>query len=143
MTAEVLLARLERVRRTGDGRWTARCPAHRDKHPSLGVREMPDGTVLLRCHARQCDAAAIVAAVGLELHDLFPSRLPDGEHRRRPERKPWHAGEILSAIAGEATYVGIVACDLARGGEITDATRRRLLTAAGRLTEAAELARGR
>ena len=35
---DVVLSRLERVRRSG-GSWVARCPAHEDRSPSLSVRE--------------------------------------------------------------------------------------------------------
>ena len=31
MSANALLARLDRVRRVGDGRWIACCPAHHDR----------------------------------------------------------------------------------------------------------------
>jgi DNA primase len=36
---EKLITRLEGVKRTGPGRYTARCPAHHDKSPSLVVAE--------------------------------------------------------------------------------------------------------
>ncbi|WP_216819082.1 hypothetical protein [Thiohalocapsa sp. ML1] len=38
MDAELLLGRLDGVIRTGEGRWSARCPAHEDRSPSLSVR---------------------------------------------------------------------------------------------------------
>jgi hypothetical protein len=39
LTLEQALDRLERVRPAGPGRWTALCPAHEDKNPSLLVSE--------------------------------------------------------------------------------------------------------
>ena len=42
-----LLDRLEAVRETGSSRWIARCPAHDDSSPSLAVRELDDGRILL------------------------------------------------------------------------------------------------
>jgi DNA primase len=48
MSAEALLAHLDKVRRTGAGRWIARCPAHDDKSPSLAIRELDDGRTLIR-----------------------------------------------------------------------------------------------
>ena len=45
MSADVLLSILEGVKRTGPGRWMARCPAHGDKSPSLSIRELDDGRV--------------------------------------------------------------------------------------------------
>jgi hypothetical protein len=85
---ERILPRLERVRTKQRGGWTARCPAHDDRHPSLGVRETSDGTVLVNCLAG-CNASDIVRALGLELRDLFPaqSALP-APHRRRENTSP-------------------------------------------------------
>lgn len=65
-----VLALLEGVR-PGGGGWSARCPAHDDKNPSLSVAEGDDGRVLLHCHAG-CDAEAICAAIGLNLGGLYP-----------------------------------------------------------------------
>jgi len=64
--ASRLLNRLDRVHETGPGRWLACCPSHEDGTPSLSIRVLDDGTVLLHCFAG-CSAADVVAAVGLEL----------------------------------------------------------------------------
>ena len=66
---DVVLDRLERVRRSGGG-WVARCPAHEDRSPSLSVREGADGRVLVYCHAG-CRTEDVVAAIGLSMRDLF------------------------------------------------------------------------
>jgi hypothetical protein len=71
MSADSLLERLEGVRPSGHGRWIARCPAHDDRSPSLSIREMDDGRVLVHCHAG-CGAVDVVDSVGLSLSDLFP-----------------------------------------------------------------------
>lgn len=71
IVAEVL-RRLEKVRKSGSG-WTARCPAHEDREPSLSVAEGSDGRVLLTCH-RGCPFESIAAALGFAVVDLFPSR---------------------------------------------------------------------
>lgn len=81
--SERLLPLLEGVRRSGDG-WSARCPAHDDKHPSLSVRETADDTVLVRCHAG-CETQAILDAVGLKFSDLFPERLSEEAQGRYPK----------------------------------------------------------
>src|SRR2546422_10634473 len=69
--------RLEAERtRTG---WSAKCPAHEDEKASLSIGEGADGRVLVHCHAG-CSNEAIVAALGLELKDLFSeSRTPSRE----------------------------------------------------------------
>src|SRR5215470_16924544 len=63
MTVETLLARLEHVRRTPRG-WSARCPAHHDRSPSLSIAEGAGGRVLLHCFAG-CDYAAVARALGV------------------------------------------------------------------------------
>ena len=65
-----ILERLEGVKRTGDGRWTARCPAHDDRSPSLSIKEIDD-RVLMHCFGG-CETSAVLAAVGLNMSDLFP-----------------------------------------------------------------------
>ena len=67
-----LLPRLEKLKKTNQDKWTALCPAHDDRTPSLSVRELDDGKVLLTCWAG-CSIGEIVAALGLHLRDLFPS----------------------------------------------------------------------
>lgn len=63
------------------------CPAHDDRNPSLAVTEA-DGRVLLKCHAG-CETSAVVAALGLELSDLFdepmaPNRAPSNGRKATP-----------------------------------------------------------
>ena len=70
---ETLLARLPNARKAGNG-WSARCPAHDDRRASLSIAQGDDGTALVKCHAG-CDTAAILAAVGLKLADLFPPKV--------------------------------------------------------------------
>jgi hypothetical protein len=58
----------------------ARCPGHDgDNRTALSVGVGADGRAVLWCHAHQCDAQTITAALGLSVADLFP----DGHHRGR------------------------------------------------------------
>jgi len=86
MRVSEFLAHLEAVRHTGHG-WTALCPAHADKTPSLSVAEGDDGRILIQCFAG-CTAKAILAVIGLTFADLWPDREPR-RRPRRPIRKPW------------------------------------------------------
>jgi hypothetical protein len=70
-----LLARLNGAVRGGDG-WTARCPAHNDRHNSLSVHHR-DGRWLLKCHAG-CAWQAVVAALGMVPADLFDDKQTGG-----------------------------------------------------------------
>jgi len=68
MTADAF-AVLVQARRTGAGRWKARCPAHNDRSPSLSIREGDNGCVLVFCRAG-CSLDAILAALHLVADDL-------------------------------------------------------------------------
>lgn len=68
MTAAVF-ADLVQARRTGAGRWKARCASHNDRSPSLSIREGKDGHVRLLCRAG-CSLNAILAALHLVRDDL-------------------------------------------------------------------------
>jgi hypothetical protein len=70
---DTVLTHLRDVKKTSNG-WDARCPAHDDQHPSLGIAVAKDGTVLLKCRSRGCSAGAVCKAAGLSLRDLFPSK---------------------------------------------------------------------
>lgn len=75
------------------GYWTAKCPAHDDKSPSLSIRETADGIVLVKCHAG-CDQDVVLDA--LRDLGLWPER---GEYRERPAAmaRPKHAEEPTEA----------------------------------------------
>jgi putative DNA primase/helicase len=48
--------------RKAGGSWTASCPAHDDRTPSLSIRDADDNKVLVRCHAG-CDQERVIAAL--------------------------------------------------------------------------------
>jgi hypothetical protein len=62
--------------RSGRG-WSAKCPAHEDRKPSLSITETADGKVLLHCWAG-CSTESVLAALGLRWSDLFPGRTDEG-----------------------------------------------------------------
>jgi hypothetical protein len=66
-----LLERLEGVVPIASG-WSARCPAHDDRHASLAVGVGDDGRVLLYCHT-DCPAENVVQALGMTMADLYPA----------------------------------------------------------------------
>lgn len=127
-----LLDRLDGVGETGPGRWIARCPAHEDRRPSLSVRELGDGTVLIKCFPG-CGAADVVTAVGLDLRDLFPQRT--GDHRRRPSHARISAADALATLDHEAHVVAIIGADLLEHRDIDQPTWDRLAQAVHRIGE--------
>jgi hypothetical protein len=71
MNAEAILTHLHGLRRSG-GEWSARCPAHSDRNPSLSIREC-DGRVLVHCFAG-CSVESICEALQIRVSDLFSGR---------------------------------------------------------------------
>lgn len=67
MTADEVAARLAKPSRTGNG-WTACCPAHEDRTPSLSISDGDKG-VVVKCHAG-CSQDAVLSALeaqGIEI----------------------------------------------------------------------------
>ena len=74
-----LLDGLKQVKGT-NGQYTAKCPAHDDHRNSLSVTEGEDGRILLHCHAG-CTPETILAAMHLDMKDLFPAQGERKEER--------------------------------------------------------------
>ncbi len=81
---EVVLSKLRGAKRNGSG-WVARCPAHKDRCPSLSIAEGDDGCCLLHCFAG-CEPEAVAAAIGLQLSDLMPKSTAPLRSTRRAHR---------------------------------------------------------
>lgn len=140
MTAPALLDRLDRVRQTGPATWLAACPAHADKSPSLSIRELDDGRVLVHDFGG-CSVHDVVAAIGLEMTDLFPEKPIT---HAKPERRPFPAADVLRALANEVFIVLLVAGDLLKFADLflNQADLQRLELAVDRIATAARIAGG-
>jgi hypothetical protein len=139
VSADALLSRLDRVRRTGEGKWVARCPAHPDKAPSLSVRELSDGRVLVHDFAG-CSVEAILGAVGLALEDLFPPR--PALDRAQSERRPWTLNQGLDVLDYESNLICVAALTIGNGGKITPEDCARVIVARQRIMHVVEVLRG-
>jgi hypothetical protein len=137
MGIDVFLSNLEGVRQTGHGRWVAKCPAHDDRSPSMAVRELDDGRILLHCFA-ECSPDEILDAIGMTFSDLYPEKTEG--HCHHPERRPWPASDALRCVSFDALVVASSAATLLDGTPFSEADRERLMLAASRLQEAATLA---
>lgn len=131
-----VLDRLMGVRKVGD-RYIARCPAHQDRRPSLTVRELADGRVLMHCFAG-CETEAVLSAIGLTFRDIMPERLGDFP-RMRPA---FTATDALRALSREAGVVAIAAAALAQSERLDQADQSRVCLAAGRIADALEFCYG-
>jgi DNA primase len=131
MKIQVLLSRLQKVRSEGQDRWRACCPAHDDGTPSLSIRELDDGRVLLYCHAH-CKVEDVLGALGLQFSDLYPDRLL-GHGLKGTRSRLVSARQALEIVAKESLLVAVFAADQAQGKLLTEADRSRLMLAAGRI----------
>ena len=147
MSADILLSRLDRVRRVGNGRWVACCPCHESKsRSSLSISETADGRLLMNDHGG-CETIDVLAAVGLNFDALFPRRidlnreaLGDSAYQSAAAR-PFNAMQVLLGLHDDllmaATVIG-----RALEGNATDEDAAALYGVAGRVAGSLEKRRG-
>jgi hypothetical protein len=120
---DLLLKRLQGVKKHGE-RYVARCPAHQDKSPSLSLSRGVDGRALVHCYAG-CATRDVLAAVGLEMRDLFLDNLSQDQRQqyRRNKLEVERRFERLVIEAADNT------------GELSDPDIQRLALAQERLDQ--------
>jgi hypothetical protein len=138
LNAEQFLERLDGVRARGPGRWVAQCPAHEDRAPSLSIRELDDGTILVHDFAG-CESGAICDAIGVELRELFPP----GVRRRRNDEQldelKLSPRDALVALSEEIAIAAYIAADMIEHRAIDQETWERLAHAHRRISDARAL----
>ena len=127
----LLLPLLRKVRQRQVGQWSACCPAHADRNPSLSVREASDGSVLLRCFGG-CSVNEVTYALGLDLSDLFP---PREQSKTAPKRTPrlMSTGQALELLEKESMLTLMTAFKLKTGESLSEKYHNDLFAAAGRI----------
>ncbi|MHC8288731.1 DUF927 domain-containing protein [Pseudomonas sp. XS1P51] len=124
----LVLPRLDGVKKSGADSYMAKCPAHQDKSPSLSVASGTDGRVLIHCFGG-CHTSDVLAAVGLELKDLFAGNLSDTarlDYRRRSLESARSQARLIQSIA---------AAQLDRGEALSAIDMEQLQTAVTRERE--------
>ena len=109
----------------------ALCSSHPDKSPSLSVRELEDGRVLIHCFSG-CGSADVLGAIGLSLADLFEKPIA---HHLPAIRGGFNARELLELTAHESMVAALLVSD-AQTRQLTTDENARLAQAAGRLGRA-------
>lgn len=110
VTAAEVLSRLTHVRKTTRG-WTACCPAHDDRSPSLSVTVGTGGRILLRCWSG-CAFQEIAGALGLRPGDLSPGRpRPQTAQERRAAKEQEEERHIERALEtwADRAYIRLAA----------------------------------
>lgn len=136
--ADTILTRLDGVKPTGAGRWIARCPGHEDRSPSLSIRELDDGRILIHDFGG-CSTQLVLQCLGLDFGDLFDKPLA---HHLPPVRGGFTSRELLELIGHEASVAAILASD-SESRPMTANEQQRLMQAAARISSAQALANGR
>lgn len=137
MDVNQLLMRLAKVRANGQNAWSACCPAHEDKSPSLAVKALGDGRILLHCFGG-CGTDDVLGAIGLSMTDLFPE--PLAMHLPRVSL-PFNAMDALACLGHEAGVLLMLSTDLATGKPQNEADCERAGVAAARIYAAMETMR--
>lgn len=132
MSIDRLLNSLRKVKTTGRGQWVACCPAHDDKSPSLSIREVEDGRILIHCFAG-CSPLEVLGAVGMDFHDVMPESLGDHKPIKRQRFNPRTLAEVT---AFNAQLVALMAQQIALGDRPTPADLEKLHEVANEITEA-------
>jgi CHC2 zinc finger len=129
---DLILSLLSKVRRRQPHQFSAICPAHEDKSPSLSVRQKPDGSVLIHCFGG-CSIYEITAALGLDMSDLYP---PSELSGREPKRinSLLKAPQALELLDDEANLVAIASAGLGNGVLLSEEDLIRVLKASGRIS---------
>jgi hypothetical protein len=137
MSVDTLLSRLQRVKKTGPGRWVACCPAHESKSKqSLAIRETEDGKVLVHDFGG-CSVYDVLFSVGMQVNDLFRDRAP--RSRLRTTHMPFSYADALRCVSFEALVAAVAAGNLAQGVDLSSDDRQRLWLAANRINHALEV----
>ena len=136
-----IIGKLENVREVAPGRWTASCPAHDDRNPSMAVTHGDDGRLLLFCRAG-CSIHDITDSLGISLSDLFPEKtiLTDGKHGLKPIRRPFNAAQMLLTMGHEVNVVYVIARSIHAGIDPSNDEIERLETAISRIAKGISLA---
>ena len=134
MGADRLLSSLQKVRASGPDRWSACCPAHDDRSPSLSVKLADDGRVLVHCFAG-CTAREVVEAVGMRMGDLFREKGFDHQVFMRSQKAKKEAERAVL----DALIVRIAQNDVAAGKTLSEGHHREVREAMNRLQEVANV----
>lgn len=100
-----VLSRLEKLRwHPSSKMWSACCPAHDDRNPSLWVWIGREGNLIARCRSgKGCTWPAIMAATGTTTKDWFPEPTEE-EKRLWRESKMAEAKQASGKIVAEYPY---------------------------------------
>ena len=131
MQAENLVMYLGQVKKTHSG-WMACCPAHDDRSPSLAIKQAND-RILMHCFAG-CSVGSIIAALGLNMGDLFSS---SNGFLGRPKARDKEL--IRRVLYNEIIFSAIYEKERHSAGKLSNLDSMRLTQAKARVVKAREI----
>ena len=138
MGIQTVLSAVSNLREVRNGRWMACCPAHNDNRPSLEIRELEDGRILLHCFAG-CSIQEVLAAMGIDFSELFP---PNTINLKHIGANKFDAHKTIHSLSDDILVALTASRMLIRGEMLTETDINRLTLAVGRFQEARTLVRG-
>lgn len=131
------LENLHKFKALGGGKYHACCPSHDDKGPSLAIREVDDGRILLHCFAG-CSVEAILSAAGMTFAEIMPQEVG---HIIRPMKAGFPASQGIQSLWMEAMIVSDCARQLHAGKRLSKPDRDRLRQSIDKINEVSNLCR--
>jgi hypothetical protein len=129
MHVQEFINHFDNVKETGNGQYSCRCPSHKDRSNSLGIKQ--DGErILLNCFAG-CSVKSILDAVNLKWSDILPANEFDYEIK-----KTFNPYSVLKMLRDEVLLVGLCSAHIRKGKSLNDADHKRLLKAISNIREA-------
>lgn len=118
---------LQKFRANGTNTFTACCPAHEDKSPSLSIKVTEDGKTLLHCYAG-CSVESVVSALGISMSDLFPDQ---GDY----DPKEWKRVKHREIYTHEKLILRLYESDKTKGKIISSGDMKRVNQAKSRIAK--------
>lgn len=135
MEINEILSKFQKVYKSGNDQWQCLCPVHEDKSPSVGIKLVNDGRILIHCFSG-CNTNDILDAVGLTFDNLFPNKLED---HMKPVKRAFNPYVVLSSLSNEILLCTLAAMDLSKGKILNETDKQRLILAYSRIKGAYDL----
>ena len=127
---ERILARFEKVYKSGDGEYQCLCPSHNDKNASLGLKFKED-KMILNCFAG-CSMEQILNDSGLTWNDVMPDTL-DTEFKPKTRIRFSNPYGVLKATRDDLLFVALCSSSIRKGEKLIDSDNNKLFEITQRL----------
>jgi len=137
---DLVLNLLSGVKNVRNREFSALCPVHNEKTPSLRIKELDGERIIMHCFGCGANGIAVIDALGLDASVLFPPRPKNERGGFKRERITFPAHDILKSIRHESTIVMLAASDILNGVAVSKADFSRIELAYNRLSAAVQCA---